>query len=127
MATPFLMAGVRKEVEFLGLPGVKTFTVIVDAHTPPRCVHLLRKYSRITRYIEGFGGHHGRRLVVAVVLSSHVAGHPGDDDLRPGQTNDTHYLIQRRPMPQRFERMQHVLRGRIGPMEEPDVADAAYR
>ena len=106
---------------------MKPFPVVADSLVGARRVDLLRKYSRIPRYIESLVRHHGGRLMVAVVLSRNVARHPGDDDLRPGQTNDAHHLIQRFPMPQRFQRMKHVLGWRIGTTQEPDVADAAYR
>ena len=68
MRKKVLMACVGKEVELLGLPGMKPFPVVADALVTPRWVHLFRKYSRITRDIEGLVCHHGGRLMVAVVL-----------------------------------------------------------
>src|SRR5882757_1361586 len=108
-----LMACIGKVIELLGLPGMKALTVVIDAGISSRCGHLLRKDGWVSSHLERFGCYHSRCLMVAVVLSRNIGGHPRENDLRPGQAYQAHHFIQRFSVPECLQGVQHILGSRI--------------
>src|ERR1700722_5605246 len=71
--------------------------------------NLLRKYSWISRLVEGFGREHPRCLVVGMVLTRSEIREPGENDRRLSYANNTAQLVQAAAVATVLERCEDIL------------------
>ena len=118
------MNGVGDIIDFLGLPGTKSFAVIADAQAIARSFELLGKSQRIGGKVEGLGRKHPSALMVFMVFTDNVVWHPGEDDFRASDANEAHHFFERLPVSPSFERMEDVASGSVGSVQKPRMGDS---
>ncbi len=61
--------------------------------------------------------------MILVVLTNNMVGHPRENDLWPGDANQSYDFVQRFAVAPLFERVQNICAGGIGAMQEPCQRD----
>src|SRR6185437_1367957 len=105
-------------------PRVQPFAPVGNACMLTWRLKLLGKHHRVSSQIKAFRRHHAGGLMVPMILSRNVSGHPGQNYLWPSKPDDSHHLFQRRAMAYRFQGMQNVLGRRVLTAQKPDVRDS---
>ena len=61
--------------------------------------------------------------MIAVIFTGHIGGHPGEDDVGPGEANQADHFIEGFAVAEGFKGMENVLRSGVGAVQEPDILD----
>jgi hypothetical protein len=97
------MGRVRKVVNLFRLPGAQSFSIVINVRSITRRLDLLGKRKRVGRKVESFRCQHSCALMIFVIFSNVIVWQPGQNDLRPGNSDQPNYFVERFPMPPLFE------------------------